>query len=250
MSEHVHVEDTAAIRSITLSRPERKNALTGAMYTAMAEALDGAEREAQIRATVLRGSGGVFSAGNDLADFIEHPELGETAPQVVFLRRLATLTKPLIAAVDGVAIGVGTTMLLHCDLVVATTGSRFHLPFVELALVPEAAATLLLPLGLGHRLASELLLLAEPFDATRARELGIVNRVVAPDRLAAEVDAIARRLAALPPTAVAETKRLIRRPASDSVLERMDAELAVFRERLQSDELKAAIAAFFAKRRG
>lgn len=248
MSEHVHVEDAAAVRYITMAKPERRNALSRVMYTAMAQALDAADRDPAIRAIVLRGAGGTFTAGNDLADFLEHPDMGETSPAVVFLRRLIALTKPLVASVEGPAIGIGTTMLLHCDVVVAAQTSKFHLPFVELALVPEAGATLMLPLGMGHRLASELLLLAEPFDAPRARELGIVNRVVPADRLAAEVEAVVQRFVSLPPAALAQTKRLLRRPTTDTLADRIDQEVAAFRERLRSDELKERIAAFFEKR--
>src|SRR5579859_2852641 len=172
---NAHTSDGAC--EIAMARPQRKNALTLAMYAAMTEALEAAGRDDAVRAVLIRGEGGSFTSGNDLGDFMQSPPTDENSPVLRFLAKLSAFDKPLVAAVEGHAIGIGTTMLLHCDLVYAAPSARFQLPFVNLALVPEAASSFLLPRLAGHVHAAELLFFGEPFDAATARDLGIVNAV-------------------------------------------------------------------------
>lgn len=234
-----------AVLTLTIDRPEKKNALTRALYTALAEALDGAAADDAVRAVVVAGSGGAFTAGNDLGDFLEDPPLTEDAPVFRFLRALAAFPKPLFAAVEGAAVGVGTTMLLHCDLVYAAPSAVFRLPFTDLGLVPEAASSLLLPLVVGPRRAAELLLFGERFSAEDAYRWELINGVVE-DPLAHAQDR-ARVLAAKPPEAVRLTKALLRRAPGGAVGETMREEGRLFAERLQSPEAQAAFAAFLRK---
>ncbi|HEX6958373.1 MAG TPA: enoyl-CoA hydratase [Ferrovibrio sp.] len=235
------------ILTITINRPDKKNALTSAMYAAMADALEAADKDQTIRVVLFAGHRDAYTAGNDLQDFLNNPPQGEDAPVFRFLRNINTASKPLIAAVSGVAVGVGTTMLLHCDLVYAAENAKLSLPFVNLALVPEAASSLLLPAMVGHHRAAELLLLGEPFTAATAKEYGIVNAVYAEDRLLDEAKAVARKLAAKPPTAVRLTKQLLRQSKGD-VAAQMAAEGTHFRAQLKSAEAREAMTAFFEKR--
>lgn len=235
------------ILTITFNRPDKKNALTSAMYASLADALEKADTESDVRVILFTGNGGAFTAGNDLQDFLNNPPAGEETPVFRFLRAISTISKPMIAVVSGVAVGVGTTMLLHCDLVYAAENAKFSLPFVNLALVPEAASSLLLPRMIGHHRASELLLLGEPFTAATAKEYGIVNAVHAEDRLLDEAMQVARKIAAKPPTAVRLTKQLLRQSKGD-VAGQMAAEGVHFRAQLKSAEAREAMTAFFEKR--
>jgi len=237
-----------AVLHLRLDRPQKKNALTGAMYAGLVDALDEAAQDEAVRVVLLTGSEGCFTAGNDLQDFIAAPPDGMDAPVIRFITALAVFPKILVAGVAGPAVGIGTTLLLHCDLVLAAPSARFRLPFVDLALVPEAASSLLLPRLVGHQRAAELLLLAESFDAARAATLGIVNRVVDEADLEAEAAAIAQRIAEKPAAAVLATKRLLKRP-DEGVPQRIAAEVEAFLVQLRSSELRAAVAAFFQARK-
>lgn len=235
------------ILTIAINRPDKKNALTSAMYAAMADALEAAEADAAVRVIVFAGNGGAFTAGNDLQDFLNNPPQGDDSPVFRFLRAISTASKPLVAAVSGVAVGVGTTMLLHCDLVYVGAGARLSLPFVNLALVPEAASSLLLPAMIGYHRAAELLLLGEPFDAATAKDYGIANAVYADDQVLAEAMKVAAKLAAKPPTAMRLTKQLLRQTRGD-IAGQMAAEGVHFRSQLKSAEAREAMTAFFEKR--
>lgn len=235
------------ILTITFNRPDKKNALTSAMYATLADALEAAESDAAVRVILFAGNGGAFTAGNDLQDFLNNPPQGDNTPVFRFLRAISTASKPLVAAVTGVAVGVGTTMLLHCDLVYVGAGAKLSLPFVNLALVPEAASSLLLPAMIGHHRAAELLLLGEPFDAETARAYGIANAVFPDARVVPEAMLIARKLAAKPPTAMKLTKQLLKRTKGD-VAGQMALEGEHFRSQLTSAEAREAMTAFFEKR--
>lgn len=235
------------ILTITFNRPDKKNALTSAMYAVLADALEAAETDSAVRVILFAGNGGAFTAGNDLQDFLNNPPQGDGSPVFRFLRAISTASKPMVAAVSGVAVGVGSTMLLHCDLVYAGESAKFSFPFVNLALVPEAASSLLLPNLIGHQRAAELLLLGEPFTPATAKEYGIVNAVFADDKLLAEATAVAKKLAAKPPSAMKLSKQLMRAPKGD-VAGQMAAEGVHFRAQLQSAEAREAMTAFFEKR--
>ena len=247
MSEHIVVERRESVQVVRLARPEKKNALTVAMYAALADALDAAAADDAVRVLVLVGSGDAFTSGNDLHDFVAAPPTGIDSPVFRFLRALVGFPKPIVAAVNGIAIGIGTTLLLHCDLVVADESARFHLPFINLGLVPEAASSLLLPQLVGHRVASELLLLGAAFDAPRARELGIVNAVAPQGGAERGALAMADQLATRAPTALRATKRLLTGDR-DAVLARMQAEATLFMAQLAGPEFAEAVAAFREKR--
>ncbi len=246
MSDHLRAERDGAVLRLTLARPEKKNALTRDMYAALADALDGAVSDEGVRAVVLAGDGGAFTGGNDLADFLMDPPTGADSPVFAFLRAVSTFPKPLVAAVEGAAVGIGTTVLLHCDLVYVAPSARFRMPFVDLGLVPEAASSFLLPRIAGHVRAAEWLLLGEPFGANEALAAGLVNEIV-DDPLARAVER-AQALAAKPPEAVRLSKALLRRPTEAAVQSTMVEEGALFVERLASPEAQAAFMAFFAKR--
>jgi len=235
------------ILTITFNRPDKKNALTGAMYAALADTLEAAETDGTVRVILFTGNGGAFTAGNDLQDFLTNPPEGENTPVFRFLRAISMASKPMIAAVSGVAVGVGTTMLLHCDLAYAAENAKLSLPFVNLALVPEAGSSLLLPRMVGHHRAAELFLLGEPFTAATAKEYGIVNAVFPEDKLLGEAMTVARKIAAKPPTAVKLTKQLLRQAKGD-VAGQMATEGAHFRAQLKSAEAREAMTAFFEKR--
>ena len=250
MSEHVRVERDGAVLAITLARPERRNAITVAMYAALADAIESAEKDPSIRMITVRGEGQDFAAGNDLADFLAVEQRDdEEIPVWRLLRALAQNETPIVAAVHGNCVGIGTTMLLHCDLVVADPTARFSLPFVDLALVPEAASSLLFPRLAGRRRAARYLLLCEPFGAEEALDIGLVSHVAEAGALDRELDRLVGALLAKPAEALRRTQHLLRHGTRDETLERMKLESAEFAERLASSELKAAIAAFFAKRK-
>jgi enoyl-CoA hydratase/carnithine racemase len=250
MSEHVRVDKQGGVLSITLARPERRNAITVAMYAALADAIESAAADSETRVITIRGEGQDFAAGNDLADFLDAaPRLHEEIPVWRLLRALATCETPLVAAVHGNCVGIGTTLLLHCDLVVADDSARFSLPFVDLALVPEAASSLLLPRLAGRRRAARYLLLCEPFGAEEAEAIGLVSHRSATGALDKALQAIVDALLAKPPEALRQTQRLLRHGARDEILARMKLESSKFAERLASAEVKEAISAFFEKRK-
>ena len=244
------------VLTIEIARPEKKNALTQAMYSAMADALVAANTDAGVRAVLITGQPGVFTSGNDIEDFMQRPPAGgegdegaPVPPVIRFMHALMDCEKPVVAAVTGAAVGIGTTMLLHCDLVYVSDESRLAMPFVSLGLVPEYASSLLLPALLGHVRAAEKLMLGEPFSGSDAVDCGIANAVLP----AAEVVNHARRMADrfnnLPPQAVRETKRLMREPQKARIREVMAAESALFGARLRSPEAMEAFQAFFQKRK-
>jgi enoyl-CoA hydratase/carnithine racemase len=250
MSVHVKVSDTAGVRSIVMARPEKKNAITREMYAAMADAVVGAQDDGGVRVVLIGAEGAAFTAGNDLVDFMEHPPTGaETEPPPVlrFLEAILTAEKPLAASVNGAAVGVGVTMLLHCDLVYAAETATFRVPFTDLGLVPEAGSSLLLPERVGRARASELFLLGETISAKEALEYGLVTRMFPQARLAHEVARRCEALARKPPAAVRAAKRLMRGDL-DVVRVRMGEELRLFVERLKSEEFREAAAAFLEKR--
>lgn len=248
MSVHIQTRRHGHLLEIRLARPDKRNAITAPMYAALADALVQAENDSSVRAVVLLGGDGCFTAGNDLTDLLESPPTASDAPVFAFLDALARTTVPIVAGVDGDAVGIGTTMLLHCDLVLATPRARLRLPFVELGFVPEAGSTHLLPRLIGHARAAELMLLADFLDAARACELGIVNRLVEPERLEEEVRAMAEAIAAKPPRAVRATKRLLKQNAG-RLEDAMRAEALTFAEHMISAEAREAFRAFLEKRK-
>jgi enoyl-CoA hydratase/carnithine racemase len=231
------------IRTLLINRPDKKNSITAAMYLSLAADLEAARQDDDVGAVVIAGEGAVFTAGNDLKDFLENPPTGESSPVFRFLFALAEFDKPLVAAVRGPAIGIGTTLLLHCDLVYVAPSARFQMPFIDLGLVPEAASTLLLPRLVGPRRAAQWLLLAEPFDAATAVNVGLANEIVPDDRVLAHAQAIAERLAAKPRSAMRQTKHLLRHDMAD-VLAAIRREAELFREAVRSDEAAAAFRNF------
>lgn len=244
---NILVTDADAIVSIEISRREKKNAITGDMYRAMSEALFHAREQRHVRAVLIRGQDDLFTAGNDLGDFL-HRKAGDPSAAIPFLHLLSAFEKPLVAAVAGNAVGIGTTLLLHCDLVYAADNARFQLPFVNLALCPEAGSSLLLPRVAGHQRAAELLLLGEPFDAATAREAGIVNRIVPAAQLMDTTLSAARKLAALPAQSLAVTKALMKRPPDRSAIEAMDEEVIYFSDLVAAPAAKEIFGAFLEKR--
>jgi enoyl-CoA hydratase/carnithine racemase len=249
MSEHVLTAISERVLAIRLNRPEKKNALTQAMYEALCAALDAADKDPAIRAITITGSGDSFSSGNDLADFLAQPPADDASPVMRFLATIARAAKPIVAGVNGLAVGIGATMLLHCDLVYAAAESgSFQLPFVNLGLVPEAASTLLLPRLAGYHRAAELMLLGERFDARVAQEIGLVNAIIPATELDAHVRARAAALAAKPPAALRLAKALLKGDGA-AVAARMAEESAHFMRQLRSPEAREAMAAFMEKRK-
>jgi enoyl-CoA hydratase/carnithine racemase len=242
------VTDAGAIRTLHMDRPEKKNAVTLAMYTALSDALEEADARKDLRCVVIAGHGPDFCAGNDLGDFLALAQgAGLGAPIVRFLHALARLRKPLVAAVAGQAVGIGTTMLLHCDYVAAAETAVFTTPFVALGLAPEAGSSLLGPRLMGHARAFELLVMGKPLDAQAALAAGLVNAVVPANGVETAAQAAAQRIAALPPQAVAAARRLMRGTA-DEIVARIDAEVEVFRERLASPEAQGTFRAFLERK--
>ncbi len=247
MTDLVLSEINDSIHVVRLNRPDKKNALTQEMYAVMADAVCGADDNPDVRVVVFTGCEDAFTSGNDLKDFLNAPATGADSPVTRFLRGLGATSTPIVAAVNGMAVGIGTTMLLHCDFVYAAENARFHLPFINLALVPEAASSLLLPRVAGYRKAAELLLLGEPFDAATGVEAGLVTGIVANDALMETAMATAAKLAAKPPAALRQTKALMRTDHAD-IEAAMTAELNLFGPCLTSPEAKEAMTAFFEKR--
>lgn len=239
------VEDR--VMTIRFNRPDKKNAILRSMYKEAAQALKAARDDANVRVAVITGEGGCFTAGNDLKDFLDVPPVTEDAEVFQFMFALADFPKPVIAAVNGLAIGIGTTLLFHCDLVYAVPEAAFQMPFINLAVVPEFASSLLAPRLLGRAHASELLLLGEAFGAERAREIGLINAIVPAAELAAVVAEKAKTLAAKPPGALRDAKALMNAGAAE-VRAHISVEAKIFAERLKSPEFKEAATAFFEKR--
>ena len=249
MSEHVRIDRRNGVLAITLARPERRNAITVAMYSALADAIEDAQQDDALRLITLTGEGEDFTGGNDLADFLQAlPRESDDIPVWRLLRALARNEVPLIAAVQGNAVGIGTTMLFHCDLVLAEEGARFSMPFVDLGLVPEAASSLLLPRLAGRRRAARYLLLGEAFGPEEARDIGLVSHVVGKGELGSALSATVAALLAKPAEALRLTQRLLRQGQLEEVLERMKFENGHFSERLKSSEVRDAIAAFFQRK--
>ncbi|SFT95072.1 crotonase/enoyl-CoA hydratase family protein [Mesorhizobium sp. YR577] len=249
MTEHILIERRGAVQIIRMNRPDKKNALTRAMYAAFSAALRAADADPEIRVNVVFGVPGAFSAGNDLADFMAVAMGGDGGTEVWdFLLALAESEKPLVSGVDGIAVGIGTTLNLHCDLTFATPRTVFKTPFVDLGLVPEAGSSLLTPALLGRQQAFALLGLGEGFSAERARDAGMIYAVVEEDRLEAETLAAAEAIAAKPPQALKISRDLMRAPR-DELIARIKQEGEHFRERLKSDEAKAAFVAFMSRKK-
>ena len=243
----VHTE--AGVVTISFNRLERKNSITTAMYAGMADALAAAAADAAVRVVVFQGHETVFSAGNDIGDFLNNPPTTPDGPGFRFMRAISSFPKPLLAAVCGPAVGIGTTLLFHCDLVYAGDNAAFSMPFVNLGLCPELGSTLLVPQMLGYHRAAEALLLGEPFMAEAALEVGLVNRVLPPTEANGYVQAQARKLAAKPLTALIETKRLMKKSNAVAVAERIVEEGASFGRMLREPAAREAFTAFMEKRK-
>ena len=250
MSDLVTVTDEGPVRTVRMNRPDKKNALTLAMYDAMSAAIDGAKRNLALRCLLIAGCPHDFCAGNDIGDFIKFAASGGTigAPVIHFLDVLLHCDVPLVAGVQGNAVGIGTTMLFHCDYVVASTAARFSTPFVSLGVVPEAASTLIAPRMMGYARAFSLLVMGRPLNAADAKEAGLVNMVVAPEAVDAEAMKAAREIAALPPQGVSATRKLLR-GSREEIVARMHVENALFQARLRTDEARAAFEAFMTRKK-
>lgn len=246
---HVSVSVSEGVCEVRLNRPDKRNAITLEMYRALTGAVHAANVDDSVRVILFSGEGASFTSGNDLNDFLSGPPIDEDHDAARFIRTLPALRKVMVAAVQGATVGIGATLLLHCDLVVAARSARLSMPFVKLGLVPEAASSLLLPRLVGYQRAAELLLLGEPIDAERAFSIGMVNRVVDDEALMGEARALARNLAQQPGGALLATRRLLQ-SSSTTLLGRMEEELEAFREQLGSAEFRAAAQAFLNKRRG
>ncbi|MCK6421302.1 MAG: enoyl-CoA hydratase [Aquabacterium sp.] len=237
------------VATIEIARPEKKNALTLAMYQAMADALRAAVSDAGVRAVLITGQPGMFTSGNDLEDFMQRPPQGMDSPVFQFMQALLDCDKPVVAAVTGVAVGIGTTMLLHCDFVYVSDEARLAMPFVSLGLVPEYASSLVLPQLMGHVRAAEKLMLGEPFTGADAVDCGIANAVLPAGEVVGHARRMAERFNALPPGAVRDAKRLMRAPLKDQLQQVMRTEAEIFGARLRSPEAMEAFQAFFQKRK-
>ena len=253
MTGHLIVSDEDATRVITLRRPEKKNAITQDMYRLMSEAINKAQDNPAIRCIIITGGSGVFTAGNDLEDFLKDGTSNADVPRASnaakFLHSLAHNTKPIIAAVDGVAIGIGTTMLFHCDYVLASKTATFSTPFINLGLVPEGASSLLAPRAMGHQRAFAMLVMGRKLTADDAHAAGFVNVVVAPGHTEAEARKVAREICALPAEAVAISRKLLKLPPED-MTRRIDQEGHLFGERMRSTEAISAFKKFFDRKKG
>ncbi|MDY6942907.1 MAG: enoyl-CoA hydratase [Pseudomonadota bacterium] len=248
MTEHIAVNRAGGICRISIQRPEKKNALTHAMYTIMANAIDQAETDHDTRVVLITGTRDCFTAGNDLNDFLQNPPTGPDSPVIRFLHAISTARKAVVAAVNGPAIGIGTTLLLHCDLAYAGPNARFELPFMKLGLVPEGGSSKLLPELMGYHRACELLMLGETLDARGAAELGLVNAVFEADAYLPRAQAAAERLAALPPAALRKTKALLKAPHLESISQTITKESHMFLEQLRSPEAREAMQAVLERR--
>ncbi|MEP3280194.1 MAG: crotonase/enoyl-CoA hydratase family protein [Stappiaceae bacterium] len=244
----IEVEKVGAVQTIRMNRPEKKNALTDQMYVAFSQALEAGERDPEVAVHLILGSGGVFTAGNDIADFLTFAQGGKLGDGVIgFLRILPDIDKPLIAAVDGLAIGVGTTMLFHCDLVLASPRAVFKTPFLDLGLVPEAGSSLLAPCIMGQGRAFELLCAGRTFTADQAHAAGFVNEVIPDPDLEQQALALCADLSSKPPDAMRIARKMVR-GSNVELKQRIEDEIDAFRDRLQSDEARAAFMAFMARK--
>jgi enoyl-CoA hydratase/carnithine racemase len=242
-------ELNGGVLRLQINRPEKKNALSLAMYDDMASALSGADRDPKVRVVLIHGHPDVFSAGNDLQDFMSSPPAGDDSPVARFIAAISTATKPIVAAVAGPAVGIGTTMLLHCDLVYAAENTRFQTPFVNLGLLPEAGSSLLLAAQIGYRRAAEFLLFGEPFSAATALQCGLVTELAADGEAALNAaKTAAGKLAAKPPAALRLTKKLMKQNGAQAVARQIKDETDGFVEQLHSPEAAEAFKAFFEKR--
>lgn len=248
MTQFILTDKTDGVLRIAFNRPDKKNAITQEMYAALTQSLKAASADPRVRVALIHGSADAFTAGNDLGDFLGKKS-SDLAHIEGFLRELLAFDKPLVAAVGGVAVGIGSTLLLHCDLVYCAANARFAFPFVNLGLVPEASSSFLLARLAGWQRAAELLMLGEPFDADKAREIGLVAEVVAPEKLMETALAAAARLAQKPPAAMRITKALMKRPYAADAAQALAEELKVFHVCLGSPEAREAMTAFFEKRK-
>jgi enoyl-CoA hydratase/carnithine racemase len=245
----ISTNKTGGILTIAFNRPEKKNAITAAMYQAIAQALTEAESDSAVKVIIIAGKQGVFTAGNDLEDFLKNPPTDADSPVVQFMQALSQASKPVLAAVSGNAVGIGTTLLMHCDLVYAAENARFAMPFTPLGLCPEFGSSMLLPRIAGYQRAAEKLLFGEPFGAQEAREMGLVNKVLPPAELEDHVQAQAEKLAALPTRSLRITKRLMKAHDANAVAVRMEEEIRHFSEMLDAPEAREAFQAFLEKRK-
>ncbi len=233
---------------LSINRPEKKNALTLGMYERLIEWIDEADRDDSVRVLLIHGEGGNFTAGNDLGDFLQNPPKDESAPVFRFMHAISQMRKPIVAAVDGVAIGIGTTMLLHCDLVYAAPDSKFMMPFVNLGLNPEAGSSLLLPILAGYHRAAELLMLGEPFSAVKAKQIGLVNHIVTDSSVHDYALQQARKLASKPHASLLLTKRLLKEAHAETIQKTISKEALILIDRLGSPDAKAAFEAILKRR--
>jgi enoyl-CoA hydratase/carnithine racemase len=245
----IRFEIDGAIATIAFNRPQKKNAITAAMYQAAADALKEADGHDAVRVIVITGDGNCFTAGNDLEDFLQSPPQGDDSPVTQFMNTLRAMTKPVVAAVPGLAIGIGTTLLMHCDLVYASERAKFAMPFTQLGLCPEFASSVLLPRLAGYQRAAEKLLLGEPFDASEAERMGLVNRVLPAEELMPFVQTQLIKLAALPSESLRVTKQLMKVDLQTPVDAAMLSEMQHFTHMLSGPDAKEAFAAFLEKRK-
>ncbi len=241
-------EKQDGVLKIGFNRPEKKNAITGDMYATIAQTLQSASADASVRVVLFHGNAEGFTAGNDLGDFLRTP-IDDSSPVLKFLKALVQFDKPMVAAVNGLAIGIGTTLLLHCDLVYCAPNAKLSLPFINLGVTPEAASSYLLPRLAGYQRAAELLLLGEPFGADKAREIGLANAVVPVEQLMETALAVATKLAQKPPAAMRLARQLLKEGTRKATEETHAREMKIFAERLQGAEAKEAMTAFFEKRK-
>jgi enoyl-CoA hydratase/carnithine racemase len=247
--DDIVTERAGSILRIQLNRPKRKNAMTSGMYVALADILKNAARDERTRVVLWHGAGDSFSAGNDIEDFLKNPPGPGESPQAQLMNALLDFDKPLIAAVQGAAIGGGTTMLLHCDFVYAGESAKFQMPFINLALVPEFGSSSIVPARIGHLRSAELILLGSPYDAKRALELGLVTQVVPDQDLLSIATAMAQKLAAKPAEALQASKRLMKQPFREQIKAAMKAENEEFSAQVRSEDAKEALTAFLEKRK-
>jgi enoyl-CoA hydratase/carnithine racemase len=249
MTQDILTHTEAGVMTLTLNRLDKKNSITQAMYATLADALAQADADTAVRAVVLQGHATIFSAGNDIGDFLNGPPSSSASPVMRFLHGIAGFTKPLVAAVCGPAVGIGTTLLFHCDLVYAGDNAAFSMPFVNLGLCPEAASSILVPQMMGYHRAAEALLLGEPFMAEAALEVGLVNRIVPPTEANAVAQAQARKLAAKPISSLIETKRLMKAGQAERISQQISLESASFGRMLKEPAAREAFTAFMGKRK-
>jgi enoyl-CoA hydratase/carnithine racemase len=247
--DDIVIERTDSILRVQFNRPTKRNAMTSAMYVALADIFNEAAKDENTRVVLWHGAGDSFCAGNDIQDFLNNPPGPGESPQAKLMEALVSFDKPIVVAVQGAAIGGGTTMLTHCDFIYAAESTKFQMPFINLALVPEFGSSCSVPARLGHVRAAELILLGTPFDAGRAAELGLVTRVVSDKDVLAIATETARKLAAKPAAALQASKRLMKRPFREQIKAAMKAENEEFSAQVRSEDAKEALTAFLEKRK-